>query len=634
MAYGLDVEDVYYTDHDRVDKGILDTYKVQLDCADEKNFTIVSPSSAIPLGGFWYIQDTEYGGIVDGYESDSEEHTVTYNGRSFRGILASKIIEANNSIGVVYFDGTMQDVVNEMLEMCDLELFAECDEALINEYFEDDVSVAITNGTTLYDAIIQAGLSCRTPITVQIEFRKDKKMHILPVGIQDYTEVMTASDVGDLGFTLQIDNNVVNHLITDVVNDEDNTRKTIHFFTDIDGVIQPFRTGTEPFEDSDYILDKSSQVLFGIDEISEYTEETASKTEGYRLVNTAPSDWSTRFGEYYKKNEEVDDDGVVTVTYEAYTAIEPDYEDPDNYKMLTQKPKNWNSSYSNYFSGSYDETQHKMVFSAVSADSVLNYSSARRVRKVPADWKWNYGEYYYKFNTGVGSEFEYRPYDSTSKNKYTRLTRKPSDWKTNFSSYYRAYLRTVTTEVGPRGGKKKKVKLKDVQPKDANYFAGVSTKSGKAPKWKPKYPVYRRDSVSKPPKFNADNTYRVNATEVAPTFSSDDFYKFIGTATAPAFVSGQVYEQIIDNFENAVNSAEAFFESQQRTNIQTITVDDFDLVIGDIIGGRDEFTRTQVYGSVTNANITIENGLLDVQYEVSIDAASSGLIEESEEESE
>lgn len=97
MAYGLDFQEIYYTDHNRVDQGVLETYEIDIDLAGEKDFRIVSPEPVIPVGGFWYIQNTEYGGIVDAFSTDSDEEQIEYEGRSFRGILNSHIVDVDGA---------------------------------------------------------------------------------------------------------------------------------------------------------------------------------------------------------------------------------------------------------------------------------------------------------------------------------------------------------------------------------------------------------------------------------------------------------------------------------------------------------------------------------------------------------
>ena len=125
MAYGLDVEELYYADHQLIDKGILKTYKIDLDLADEKDFQIETPDYLLSEDDFWYVPNTEIGGIVDSLETNSEEGKVRYRGRSFRGLLNSKIIDTG--ISSLFVQGDITRIINELIDNCDLSDFVICD---------------------------------------------------------------------------------------------------------------------------------------------------------------------------------------------------------------------------------------------------------------------------------------------------------------------------------------------------------------------------------------------------------------------------------------------------------------------------------------------------------------------------
>lgn len=87
--------DLIYTDSSRVDKGVLLDYELDLAFgADENNFEcrIQAGSHCCEAGSLLYVEGTEYGGIVDSIESDTENDEVVYRGRTWHGIIGSKII--------------------------------------------------------------------------------------------------------------------------------------------------------------------------------------------------------------------------------------------------------------------------------------------------------------------------------------------------------------------------------------------------------------------------------------------------------------------------------------------------------------------------------------------------------------
>lgn len=80
---------------DMVDLGVLQDFEMDLAFgANENDFECKIPSSlhCCEAGYFLYIEGTEYGGTVDAIEVVSETGEVIYSGRTWHGIIGSKII--------------------------------------------------------------------------------------------------------------------------------------------------------------------------------------------------------------------------------------------------------------------------------------------------------------------------------------------------------------------------------------------------------------------------------------------------------------------------------------------------------------------------------------------------------------
>jgi hypothetical protein len=56
-----------YTDADRVEQGSLKNFNIDVDVAKDKDFevTVAQDNNILQGGSWWYINNTEYGGIVD-----------------------------------------------------------------------------------------------------------------------------------------------------------------------------------------------------------------------------------------------------------------------------------------------------------------------------------------------------------------------------------------------------------------------------------------------------------------------------------------------------------------------------------------------------------------------------------------
>lgn len=87
--------DLIYTDENREDVGVLLDYQMDLAFGDSENdFTVqVSIDNHVCDEDYWfYIEGTEYGGIIDDIEVNTETKRVTYKGRTFHGLIESKIV--------------------------------------------------------------------------------------------------------------------------------------------------------------------------------------------------------------------------------------------------------------------------------------------------------------------------------------------------------------------------------------------------------------------------------------------------------------------------------------------------------------------------------------------------------------
>ena len=87
--------DLIYMNEIKEDLGVLQDYEMDLAFgADENNFEckIQSKAHCCDAGYYLYMEGTEYGGIIDSIQSDTENDEVTYSGRTWQGLLGSKIV--------------------------------------------------------------------------------------------------------------------------------------------------------------------------------------------------------------------------------------------------------------------------------------------------------------------------------------------------------------------------------------------------------------------------------------------------------------------------------------------------------------------------------------------------------------
>lgn len=110
--------DLIYTNKDWEDEGVLKDYAFDLAFgADENDFevVIVDDNHCCAAGSMLYIEGTEYGGIVDGIKVVTKDNALTYMGRTWHGVLESKIIEPDSGEDYLVLNGEANAVIGTIL---------------------------------------------------------------------------------------------------------------------------------------------------------------------------------------------------------------------------------------------------------------------------------------------------------------------------------------------------------------------------------------------------------------------------------------------------------------------------------------------------------------------------------------
>lgn len=106
------------------DSGRLISYSLDLAYGDDENdFELSVPENTIlERGSVWYMDGTEFGGIIDTVASVQERGTAkrTYKGRSFQGILADKVILPPSNVDYYSFDADANELLGEMISYLSL----------------------------------------------------------------------------------------------------------------------------------------------------------------------------------------------------------------------------------------------------------------------------------------------------------------------------------------------------------------------------------------------------------------------------------------------------------------------------------------------------------------------------------
>lgn len=248
--------DLIYTNPAREDMGILLEYDLDLAFGDdENNFECAVAASAhcCEPGSFLYFEGTEYGGIIDAIHSKSDTKDVIYSGRTWHGILASKVIEPDSGAAYLTLTGEANAVLGVLIErmaLSDLfEASAEDSGLTIQGY-------QMNRYISGYDGI--AKMLGSVGAKLQVIFQDGKA--VLSAAIKyDYSQD-EEFDSDLVGLDIKKQFKTVNHLIC-LGKGELENRTVIHLYADREGNIS------------------QTQTQFGMDEITDIYDFSSVESE-------------------------------------------------------------------------------------------------------------------------------------------------------------------------------------------------------------------------------------------------------------------------------------------------------------------------------------------------------------------
>ena len=596
---------------------------------DENSFELTVPltKDVLDYDSIVYIDGTEYGGFIDERVVSTKSNIITYKGRTIHGFLNSYVIYPNGNDGYRTVTGNVKEIFEQVIEPFS-----------ISDYFEiEDTNLYIPSYKFRYQYIYDGFVKMLSTISAKIVLTwHNGKIKVEMRTVSNYLNERELNS-SQLLFTIGNKENCVNHLLC-LGQGELSDRKVISLYTNENGFIQPYLVNDPPYEDSDYVLDNTYQLLSGKDEICKiYDYPSASPVEKYKELTEMPDNWFDTYEQYYKlengsytQNETVYEDYYQQLTSQPadwasnysdyytmsetspgvweYINISSDL--IDKYALLTAEPPNWATTYTSYFELDGDNY--------IQAVGVTTSNNPEKVIDRPTDWNNNYSSYYYQFNDGT--QIIYKPAEGVSKDRYVRQTHKPSDWNTNWDSYYAISMLGQYKQLG----------------KFEYYTRKYNKDKGQHPKWI-KNQFYTKFTDTFAPDFYKKTYYKMVDKTVAPKFEQNKYYyetkanypdfgkihddkgvyRMDTRRSYPTYEKGSYFRKTIDNFETLVQSGiEHLTELNKSFTIELDTNATISYDIGDIMGAKEEVTNTEVWQAVAKKIIKIENENIKVEYEV------------------
>lgn len=596
--------DLIYTDKNRKDISVLSDY--ELDEAfgkSENNFSLkISLSEhCMEPGCVIYAENTEYGGIIDTLNPNTKDSTLTYKGRTWHGILNSKVLEPNTGEDYLILSGEANSVLKEIITRLKL-----------NDVFsvsEEDSGIEIihyqcSRYPCAYDEIRKMLYEFMGKLTINCQM---KTVLLSVSSLYDYS-ADEEWDANQLDFTIEKNYHPVNHLIC-LGSGDLKDRHVIHLFTDENGGIQPYSFYDNPYQDADYILDKRNQILKEQEEVVEvYDYGNAQDTVNYVLLTSKPQNWQNVYTNFFIAKDDKFEQLTKTVE--------------QTYEVLTTQPSDWGKRYASYFK--------KNGSDYANVDGVVQESYVKMSKK-PVDWDKNYANYYVYFSDGLISE--YQGVSGVSKDRYRLQTQQPSDWSVTFSDYFKkvnVYKFFYDEYKKDKSGAWIKVRVvkdsqvqNEITDKHALIFmekvsVGIEYKAleKKAPKWK-KNTFYTKISKQYPPKWRSGYYYRKKEETVAPEFKAGSFYQERSGEVIPSWKPNSYYIERTDHFadlvKNGIEKLKSYYNDEKITTSLDASIS-YD--VGDVIGSREQVTGVQAAQPITKKILKITSDGNTVSYEI------------------
>lgn len=251
--------DLIYTNSSMQAIGVMKAYDLDLAFgSDENDFEIKVDANnhCCEAGYYVYIIGTEYGGVIDAVTSDTETGEVTYTGRTWHGILNSKVICPDAGQDYLTLNNEANGVLDSLITRMGLtSIFA------VNIYASglEISNYKMPRYVTGYDGIMQMLKSVGGKLVLSFD---GEKIILSAAPIADHTKDGSVSSDA-MSFQVKKTSKKINHLIC-LGKGELKDRTVVHLYADASGSISQTQTLTGADEYAavyDYQSAESAQKL-------------------------------------------------------------------------------------------------------------------------------------------------------------------------------------------------------------------------------------------------------------------------------------------------------------------------------------------------------------------------------------
>lgn len=295
--------DLIYMNADKEDVGVLLDYNFDLAFGlDENDFEcrIIRSSHCCEAGYYLYYEGTEYGGIIDSIKVDTDKGEITYLGRTWHGILNSKVLEPDVGADYLVCNGEANAVLGTLIERMGL--------TSLFQASSDDSGIVVSGYQmnryiTGYDGIKKMLKAFGAKLHISF------KNGFVVLSAEPFVNYSKDEqfDADQIGFVVKKNSNPINHVIC-LGKGDLAEREVIHVYADLNGNIS------------------TTQSLTGISEVTAIYENanTESSEElregGIEMILESWDSDELKFD--FDSNDETYDIGDIVGAKEKLTEIE------------------------------------------------------------------------------------------------------------------------------------------------------------------------------------------------------------------------------------------------------------------------------------------------------------------------
>ena len=272
--------DLIYMNESKKDIDVLKDYTLDLAYgSDENDFEckVNINNNVCKTGYYLYFEGEEYGGVIDSVGVDTDETTVTYSGRTWHGILESKVLQPDEGEDYLIVSGEANEVLRLLIERMGLsELFKV---STLNSNIQIS-SYQMNRYIKGYTGIMKMLKAYNAKLNIVFN-RGFVELSASPLA--DYSQD-EQFDTDQISFTIKRNSKHINHVIC-LGRGDLKDRRVIHIYCDLLGNISGTQTLTgldemcEIYDNSNAESDEDL-IQGGIDKI---TESFASDSVDFSL---------------------------------------------------------------------------------------------------------------------------------------------------------------------------------------------------------------------------------------------------------------------------------------------------------------------------------------------------------------